>query len=230
MTKKLFWEDSYLKEFEAKVLKREGNKVILDQTCFYPSGGGQPCDTGEIEGIKVLETLKQNDDVVHILEKEPYFKVNDLVKGKIDWERRYKLMRMHTAAHIISAIINKETQALITGNQLDLQKSRIDYSLETFDRTLIEDCIRKANEIAAQGLEVKTYFLKREEAEKIPSITKLAKGLPNLQEFRIVEIVGLDLQADGGTHVKNTKEIGKIKIEGMENKGKDNRRIYFSLE
>ncbi|MCS7106452.1 MAG: alanyl-tRNA editing protein, partial [Candidatus Aenigmarchaeota archaeon] len=215
---------------EAKVLKIEGNKVILDQTCFYPRGGGQPSDTGEIEGIKVLETLKQGEEIIHVLEKEPWFKVNDLVKGKIDWERRYKLMRMHTAAHIISAVINRETKALITGNQLDLEKSRIDYSLETFDRALIEDCIRKANEIAAQGLEVKTYFLKREEVEKIPSITKLAKGLPNLQEFRIVEIVGLDLQADGGTHVKNTKEVGKIKIEGLENKGKDNRRIYFSLE
>lgn len=230
MVKKLFWEDSYLKEFEAKVFKIEGNKVFLDQTCFYPRGGGQPCDTGEIEGIKVVETLKQEEEIVHVLEKEPFFKVNDFVKGKIDWERRYKLMRMHTAAHIISALINSETQALITGNQLDLEKSRIDFSLENFDRVLIEDCIRKANEIAAQGLEVKTYFLKREEAEKIPSITKLAKGLPNLHEFRIVEIVGLDLQADGGTHVKNTREIGKIKIEGMENKGKDNRRIYFSLE
>ncbi len=230
MTRKLFWEDSYLKEFEAKVLSIQGNKVILDQTCFYPKGGGQSCDTGEIEGIKVIETLKENEDIIHVLEKEPFLKVNDLVKGKIDWERRYKLMRMHTAAHMISAIINKETGAMITGNQLDLEKSRIDYSLENFDRALIEECIRKANEEAAKGLEVKTYFLKREEAEKIPSITKLAKGLPNLKEFRIVEIVRLDLQADGGTHVKNTSEIGKIKIVEMENKGKNNRRIYFSLE
>ncbi|MGC8811993.1 MAG: alanyl-tRNA editing protein AlaX, partial [Candidatus Aenigmatarchaeota archaeon] len=186
--------------------------------------------TGEIEGIRVLETLKQGEEIIHVLEKEPFFKVNQLVKGKIDWERRYKLMRMHTAAHIISAIINKETQALITGNQLETEKSRIDYSLENFDRALIEDCIRRANEEAKKGLEVKTYFLKREDAEKIPSITKLAKGLPNLKEFRIVEIVGLDLQADGGTHVKNTKEVGQIKIESMENKGKDNRRIYFSLQ
>jgi Ser-tRNA(Ala) deacylase AlaX len=230
MTRKLFWEDSYLKEFEARVLRIEGNKVFLDQTCFYPRGGGQPCDTGEIEGIRVLETLKEGEDIVHVLEKEPSFKVGDLIKGKIDWERRYKLMRMHTAAHIISAIINKETGAMITGNQLDLERSRIDYSLENFDRNLIEDCIRKANEEASKGLEVKSYFLKREEAEKIPTITKLAKGLPDLKEFRIVEIVGLDIQADGGTHVKNTKEIGKIKIEEMVNKGKDNRRIYFSLE
>ncbi|MEM7825538.1 MAG: alanyl-tRNA editing protein AlaXM [Candidatus Aenigmatarchaeota archaeon] len=230
MTRKLFWEDSYLKEFEAKVIRIEENKIILDQTCFYPRGGGQPCDVGEIEGIKVLETLKEGEEIIHFLEKKPSFKVNDVVKGKIDWERRYKLMRMHTAAHIISAVINKETGALITGNQLDLEKSRIDYSLENFDRNLIEKCIEKANEIAYKGLEVKSYFLKREDAEKIPSITKLAKGLPNLEEFRIVEIVGLDLQADGGTHVKNTREIGEIKIAEMENKGKDNRRIYFFLK
>jgi Ser-tRNA(Ala) deacylase AlaX len=230
MTRKLFWEDAYLKDFEAKVLSVDGRNVVLEQTCFYPKGGGQPCDTGRINGIGVVEAVKNGEDVVHVLEKEASFKVGDLVKGSIDWERRYKLMRMHTAAHIISAVINRETGAMITGNQLDVDRSRIDYSLENFDKALIEDCIRKANEEASKGLEVKSYFIKREEAEKIPSITKLAKGLPDLQEFRIVEIVGLDLQADGGTHVKNTREIGRIKIEGMENKGKSNRRIYFSLE
>jgi Ser-tRNA(Ala) deacylase AlaX len=157
--------------------------------------------------------------------------VGNKIHGIIDWERRYRLMRMHTAAHVISEIINRETGALITGNQLDVEKSRIDYNLENFDRKKIEECVNKANEVIRQGLQVKVYFLKREEALKIPKITKLAKGLPeNLEEVRIVEIEGFDIQADGGTHVSNLKEIGKIEIVKMENKGRSNRRLYYTVK
>lgn len=230
MTEKLYWQDSYLKEFDAEVKAVEGEKVILDKTAFYPRSGGQPGDRGEINGIKVVDTFYENGEIVHLMPGHN-LSVGTIVHGKIDWDRRYRLMRMHTAAHVISQVMYNETGALITGNQLDVDKSRIDYNLEEFDREKMIECIQKANEIIEKNLPVKTYFLKREEALKIPQITKLAIAkLPNEDVLRIVEIVGFDIQADGGTHVKSLKEVGKIVLLKMENKGKSNRRLYYTLE
>lgn len=234
MTELLYMEDCFLKEFDASVVSVEGNLIELDRTAFYPLGGGQPNDTGKIfldeKEFSVKGVFKKGDKVFHEVDKEG-LKPGDRVKGIIDWERRYKLMRMHTAAHLLSEIINRETKALITGNQLGLERSRIDYNLEKFDRDKILECAEKVNEIIKKDLPVKIYFLKREEALKIPNISKLAKFIPpNLPELRIVEIEGVDIQADGGTHVKRLGEIGKIKIVKMENKGKNNRRIYYELE
>jgi len=231
MTKKLFWDDAYQKEFDATVTAIKGNNIILDQTCFFPKGGGQLGDTGEINGIKVLDTIKRGDDIVHVLESEPNFKVGDVVHGKIDWNRRYMMMRMHTAAHVISEMINRDFNALITGNQLDIDQSRIDYNTESFDREGIMKSCENANEIIQKDLPVKIYFMKREEAMKIQKITKLANALPpQVEELRIVEIEGVDMQADGGTHVKSLKEIGEIEIVKLENKGKNNRRLYYVLK
>jgi Ser-tRNA(Ala) deacylase AlaX len=234
MTELLYLTDCYLKEFDAKVISSQKNLIELDQTAFYPLGGGQPNDKGKIivdnQEFQVVNVFKQEGKVFHQLDKEG-IKDGILVHCIVDWERRYKLMRMHTAAHVISEVINRETNALITGNQLDVEKSRIDFNLESFDRKKIEECIEKANEIIKKDLPVKIHFLKREEAMKIPKITKLANVLPpNLPELRIVEIVGFDLQADGGTHVKSLREIGEIVLEDMLNKGKNNRRIYYSLK
>jgi len=234
MTELLYMHDCYLKEFDAKVLAVEELVIELDKTAFYPAGGGQPCDKGKIifDGKEFLveDVFKKEGKVLHKVDKQG-LKVEANVHCIIDWERRYKLMRMHTAAHIISEAINKETGAFITGNQLDTDVSRIDYSLESFDREKIHKCIEIANEIVEKGLEIKIYFLKREEALRIPKITKLAKGLPPaIENIRIVEIEGFDLQADGGTHVKNTKEVGKIELVKMENKGKNNRRLYYTLK
>lgn len=233
MTELLYLQDCYLKEFDANVVSIDEFNVELDKTAFYPSGGGQPSDFGKLifkdKEFLVTNVLKKNGKVFHQVNKLG-LKLGDEVHGIIDWERRYKLMRMHTASHVISEVINRETGALITGNQLDVDKSRIDYNLEKFDREKIEECVKKANEIIQQALPVKIYFLKREEAMKIPKITKLAKGLPKyLEDVRIVEIEGFDIQADGGTHVKNLKEIGRIEIVKMENKGKNNRRLYYTL-
>jgi len=231
MTEKLFWQDAYMKEFDAEVKAIDGNKVVLDKTAFYPRSGGQPGDTGEINGLRVVDTFYENGEIVHLLEKEPNFSVGAMIHGKIDWSRRYRLMRMHTAAHVISQVIYQQTGALITGNQLGEEKSRIDFNLENFDREKIVECIEKANEVVKKGLPVKSYFLKKEEALKIPQITKLASGkLPDAPVLRIVEIEGFDIQADGGTHVKNLKEVGRIVLVKMENKGKNNRRLYFTLE
>ena len=140
-------------------------------------------------------------------------------------------MKMHTAAHIISAIIHKKTGAMITGNQLDVKKSRIDFSLDNFNKEEIQEYIEEANNEIKKGHKVETSIISKEEAEKIKNLSKLAKGLPpSLKEIRIVKIGNIDEQADGGTHVKSTKEIGKIALVSVENKGKSNRRLYFSLE
>lgn len=231
----LYLDNCYLKEFDAIVKDVNHRFVVLDQTAFYPNSGGQPHDTGRLIRIndnkefKVIFVKKFPNYISHEV-NEVGLKQGDKVRGIIDFDRRYKLMRNHTAAHILSATFYKEASALITGNQLGIEKSRIDFSLEKFDRNLIEECFEKANEIVKNALPVKIYYITRDEALKMGEITKLAKGLPNLDKIRIVEIEGFDKQADGGTHVRNTKEVGEIELIKCENKGKNNRRIYFRLK
>ncbi|NPA22022.1 MAG: alanyl-tRNA editing protein [Candidatus Micrarchaeota archaeon] len=229
MTEPLYLKDSYLKECEATVVKVDGNKVILDKTIFYPRGGGQPHDTGYINDAKVIEVKKENGEIVHVVEGSPP-KEGEKVRCKLDWERRYKLMRMHTAAHVLASVFYKDYGAKITGNQLGEEKTRFDFNVPDFNRELLEEAVQKANTLLQQDLELKIYELPREEALKIPEIVKLAGALPpSLERLRIVEIPGIDIQADGGTHVRNLREVGQIKILKMENKGKNNRRIYFTL-
>lgn len=233
MTELLYMKDCYLKEFDSIVVSVGGKNVELDRTAFYPVGGGQPTDTGKMicgGEFVVRNVFKKEGKVWHEVDKEG-LKTGDRIHGILGWERRYKLMRMHTAAHLLSEVFNRESGALITGNQLDLDQSRIDYNLEEFDREKINEYCQKANEIIQKDLPVKIYFLKREEALKIPNISKLASFIPpNIPELRIVEIVGFDVQADGGCHVGSLKEVGQIEIVKMENKGKDNRRVYYILK
>lgn len=234
MTELIYMNDCYAKEFDAIVTKVDGKFVVLDKTAFYPQGGGQPTDTGKLvkdgEEYKVVFAKKMGNEVSHEVDKEG-LKEGDAVHCVLDWDKRHVLMRMHTAAHILSEIFNKETGALITGNQLNTDKSRIDFSLENFDREKIKEYIAKANEIVQKDLPIKIYTLPREEAMKIPTVTKLANVLPPaVKELRIVEVEGFDIQADGGTHVKSTKEVGEIEAVSAENKGKNNRRVYFKLK
>ena len=233
MTEKLYWEDSYMKEFEANVAFVENGLVELESTAFFATGGGEPHDTGKLiaDGNEfiVSDVSKSGDRILHKVDREG-LKVGESVKGMIDWDRRYRLMRMHTAAHLLSALIHNETGALITGGNLDLDKSRIDFNLETFDREKLIELVNRANELIKQDAEVKSYIMKREEALKIPDIIKLAEAAPpDVDELRIVEIVGIDKQADGGNHVKSLEEVGKIEIIKLENKGKNNRRLYYNL-
>jgi len=234
MTELIYMNDCYAKEFDAVVTKVDGKFVVLDKTAFYPQGGGQPTDTGKLvkdgEEYNVVFAKKTGKDVSHEVDKEG-LKEGDKIHGIIDWDKRHVLMRMHTAAHILSEIFNKETGALITGNQLNIDKSRIDFSLENFDREKIKEYVSKANDIVQKDLPIKIYTLPREEALKIPTVTKLANVLPPaVKELRMVEIEGFDIQADGGTHVKSTKEVGEIEVLSAENKGKNNRRVYFTLK
>ncbi|MBS3051671.1 MAG: alanyl-tRNA editing protein [Candidatus Aenigmarchaeota archaeon] len=222
MTEALYMTDSYLKEFDAKVIEVEGDSIILDRTAFYPQGGGVLCDTGALEkdgrSIEVVEVSKGGNQTTHevrhaprILHKAPNhaLSVGDSVRGRIDWERRYALMRNHTGG---------------------TEQSRIDYSMETMDMDAINKAFENANEEIKKDRAVKVYSLEREEAMKIPGVVKLANALPpSVDVLRIVEIDGVDIQADGGCHVRSLKEIGEIIFLKAENKGKNNRRIYYTL-
>ena len=231
MTRRLFWEDTYAKEFDAEVEQVEANRIVLDQTAFNPRGGGLVSDTGRLNGMSVIDVTKEGDNVFHMLEAPADLRVGDRVHGVLDWERRYKIMRMHTSAHILSAIVNSETGALITGNQISPDESRVDFNLENFDKEKMNYYLDRVNEAIQRGLEVKTFFMKREEALAAPGFVKLANAMPpTLDELRIVQIGDVDTQADGGVHVRNTKEIGKVVGLKTENKGKSNRRLYFKVE
>lgn len=235
MTKALYMEDAYLKECEAVIANVTEDKFIeLDQTIFYPNAGGQPHDTGKLvkddEEFIVDFVKKVGSEISHEV-GHPGLKTGDNVKCIIDWPRRHKLMRYHTAAHIISAVIHKEAGALITGNQLNMDQSRIDFSLENFDREKMEEYIEKSNQIVEKDVPIRIYNMTRDEVEKNPSFVKLAKGLPpGITEIRMVEIEGIDKQPDGGTHVKSTKEVGRISFVKAKNQGKNNRRVYFVIE
>ena len=241
MTEALYFLDCYLTEFKATVEKvTDGKFVVLDRTAFYPESGGQPGDTGKLvresDGaeFEVLYAGKFNGEISHEIAGENVsagLKAGDKVKGFIDWDRRYRHMRMHTATHVIANVIEKEAGAQITGNQLGLDQSRVDFSLEVFDRDRFTEYEKIANAVIAQNHPVNLYLVSRKEAEeKLSRLTTLAKGFSEeISEVRLVEIEGVTIEACGGTHLKNTGEIKGIRIEKLQNKGKSNRRMYFTL-
>ncbi|MEM4254704.1 MAG: alanyl-tRNA editing protein [Candidatus Norongarragalinales archaeon] len=232
MTELLCLKDAYLKESSASVAEANEKEIVFDKTVFYPQGGGLASDKGAIEckgkTYEVLEVKKKDGKAIHYVDSEG-LNAGDVCTLKIDWERRYALMRMHTAAHVLGSAAY-ENGALITGNAIAPGESRFDFSFENFDRQKLDETVAKANEKLASAAEVKVYELPREEAFKTPGIVKLAGALPpSIPVLRVVEIVGLDTQADGGVHVANTRECGKIEITRLENKGAKNKRIYFKL-
>ncbi len=239
MTEKLYLTDSYLRECAAKVVKAEKidgkNFVVLDRTVFYPQGGGQPSDTGKIinskgEAFNVVFSRQFGDDVSHEVYREG-LAAGEEVKCSLDYEKRYKLMRMHTSAHLMAAIVNREYGALITGNQLGEQQTRMDFDAPQFTKEKIPEVEAKANEVIARDLPVSISLEGREKAMQRPELFRLKDVLPkDLKVFRILAIGDFDVQADGGTHVKNTSEIGRVKIVDMKNKGAENRRIYWELK
>lgn len=233
MTKQLYLEDSYMREFDAVVIASSETAVELDQSCFYPESGGQPCDTGWLvkdgEEYNVINVKKDAGRIIHLLDRAG-LKPGDKVRGRIDWDRRHLFMRYHTACHILSAIINNVTGAEITGNQIGADKTRIDFSIKDFDREKFGDFVTAANKLIAAGKPVHIRHMPREEAFQIPSLFKLRKLLPeSIRVLRIVEIEGFDMQPCAGTHVRNTAEIGSIDVLEFKNKGTDNRRVYFRL-
>lgn len=236
MIESLYLDDMRLKEFNAEVVSvTDGKFIVLNQTAFYPKSGGIANDEGylvkESETYNVVYAGKFGGKISHEVDKEG-LKVGDKITGFLDWERRYKLMRYHTAAHVLSGVFYKNLGAKITGNDIStLDQGRIDFNLENFDRSLIEEQVKKSNEIIQADHPVEVYYLNRSEVENDPDLTKLAMGLPKqIKKVRIVDIKNFDRQPDGGCHIQSLKEIGKIHTKKLVNKGKNNRRLYFEIE
>jgi len=239
MTELLFQKDSYLKEIQATIIKvdSDNHAVILDQTAFYPGGGGQPADSGWLivdgEEYPVKRARKAGADILHIIESESELPVSGLTAaGKIDWDRRYQLMRTHTAMHILCGVIFRDYGASVTGGQMEPMAGRMDFEFETMHKDLIEAIEIAINKEVEHSRPVKVDILPREQAFQITDLirTKINLLPEGIQEVRVVEIEGLDLQADGGTHVKNTAEVGKIEIVDYKSKGRINKRIYVRLD
>ena len=234
MTKILCYDDSYLQEFDATVVMETSDGVILDQTAFYPGGGGQPCDTGRLvdqENTYTVNKVSRKDGYcIHHVDG-PVPKKGTSVQGKIDWERRYRLMRTHTALHTLCGIVWREYGAKVTGSDMKLLSARMDFELERMTTDFASEVEETVNHelMSAHPVVVKT--LPREEAFQIPDLirTKINLLPSSINEVRVVEIVGLDLQADGGTHVKNTSEVGKIKVVKHESKGRINKRLRIEV-
>ncbi len=235
-TRQLYLYDCYQKEFSARIMNLTGTRVVLDQTAFHPLTGGVAYDTGYIEKgatkhrVLRVEIDRGTKEITHFLDDAEGLRVGDAVKGVLDWERRYRLMRLHTAAHLIAAIMYRDYSALITGGQVDCEQAKLDFNLPKTEREIFEDAVAKANIEVSRGIALKIYFLERSEALKVPGIVKLAERMPpQVKELRIVEIPGVDVQADGGPHVGNTREVGVVRLVKIENKGKNQRRLYFTV-
>ncbi len=236
MTKLLFQTDSYLKEFEATILEvnSEEGAIVLDQTAFYPGGGGQPNDIGTMLAgsisTPVTRAKTQEGKIWHWIEGS-LPTVGTKVKGQIDWGRRYKLMRTHTALHVLCGVVWRDYGALVTGGNMEPLKGRMDFEFETLQKELVKEIEGKVNLEIQQGREVKIKILPREQAFKIPDLirTKINLLPQHITEVRTIEIVGLDLQADGGTHVANTEEVGYVHVVDYKSKGQINKRIYIEL-
>ena len=236
-TDELFKFDSYLRTFEARVVAVEADGVQLDRTAFYPRGGGQPADTGELrsghELWSVTGVTRRDGAVVHAVEGLPP-ELGAVLTGEIDWDRRFNCMRMHTALHALSAVVWQGWGAAVTGSNIGDHgdRGRMDFSLENIRVTDVRDDIAtRLNEALAAQRDIRVYDLPRDEALKLPDLIRTHVSLipPHIERIRIVEIEGLDRQADGGTHVANTREVGPIVIVNAENKGRINRRLEIAF-
>jgi misacylated tRNA(Ala) deacylase len=239
VTELLYQTDSYLKEFDATLLSvlQEERAVILDRTAFYPGGGGQPCDFGSLtfDGITyaVSKVKKQGEDVLHFLggnDRLP--EPGRAAHGTLDWARRYSLMRTHTALHVLCGTVFRDYGALVTGGDMEPLKGRMDFEFANMRGVLVREIESAVNEEIKKARDIQVRILPREEAFQIPDLirTKINLLPEGIMQVRTVEIVGLDLQADGGTHVHNTREVGSIRVADYKSKGAINKRIYIEIE
>jgi misacylated tRNA(Ala) deacylase len=238
MTEQLYHTDSYLKEFDAHITRvDEGERaVVLDRTAFYPGGGGQPADRGTLTVGSVTYPVKRarhaGGDLLHVLEgDDPLPEPGAEAHGALDWERRYALMRTHTAMHILCGVVWRDYGAQVTGGNMEPLSGRMDFEFETMHADLVEEIEEKINTEVAAAHDVHVAILPRAEAFEIPDLirTKINLLPEHIQEVRTIEIVGLDLQADGGTHVHNTSEVGQLSVVDYKSKGRINKRIYLEV-
>jgi misacylated tRNA(Ala) deacylase len=235
VTEDLFLENAYLKDFESPMIGLSGREVVLARTAFYPGGGGQPADKGTLGvgpvNATVVDARRERGNVVHVLDKAIPHTVRKL-KGELDWERRYAHMRYHTALHTLSGVIWRRFAAKVTGGQMRTDRARMDFSFpREWTADVVGEIERLVNEALAEGRPVRVYQLPRAEALENPDLIRTQVNLvpDRVKVVRVVEIEGIDTQADGGTHVANTGEVGEVEITGHKSKGRQNKRVEFVL-
>lgn len=236
MTELLYHSDAYLRQFDAIVVAVDADLVALDRTAFYARSGGQPSDFGILMGAAgvsflVLDSKKLGELVWHQLDSAG-LEVGDVVNGAVDWGRRYKLMRTHTALHILCGVIFRDYGAAVTGGDMEPLAARMDFEFDRMSAEFAHEVEERVNAEVAAARDVRVKILPRKEAFQIPDLirTKINLLPAGIEQVRVVEIVGLDLQADGGTHVVNTREVGTIRVVGHESKGKINKRLRIAIE
>jgi misacylated tRNA(Ala) deacylase len=242
MTELICHVDSYIQDFTAHVsrVQADQNIVVLDRTAFYPGGGGQPCDVGTLmlgeQTLAVSGVKRQGNDILHHMDSggeamSMRLQAGCEITGHVDWERRYRLMRTHTALHILCGVVWRDYGAQVTGGNMEPLKGRMDFEFEALRQELVQEIEARVNAEVECGREVRVRLLPRAEAFEIPDLirTKINLLPEGIEEIRTVEIVGLDLQADGGTHVANTREVGPIRIVDYKSKGRINKRLHIEL-
>jgi misacylated tRNA(Ala) deacylase len=239
----LCYSDAYARSIQARVeaVDQSGDAplIVLDQTVFYPGGGGQPSDRGLLlrasdgRSWTVRAARKSGGDIVHELEPSPDGPParDDVLTVDLDWARRYALMRTHTALHALCGVVWRDYGALVTGGNMEPGGGRMDFEFERMSGDLVDEIEVRVNEELRSKRDVRVNVLPREEAFAIPDLIRTKVNLlpAGIEEIRTIEIVGLDLQADGGTHVSNTSEVGGIRVTGYESKGRINKRIRLEL-
>ena len=235
MTEILCYGDSYLKEFDARVIDSTPRGVVLDRTAFYPGGGGQPSDSGVLKAgnqeFEITKLSRADGKLVHEIGGGPP-EIGVDVHGVIDWDRRYYLMRTHTALHILCGVVWRDYRAQVTGGNMQPGSARMDFELEQMSAEFAREVEEAVNEEVRAARRIEIDVLPREKAFEIPDLirTKINLLPPGIMEIRTVDIVGLDLQADGGTHVRNTSEVGRIRVVGHESKGRINKRLRIEVD
>ncbi len=229
-TELLYLSDAYLRDFEASVVAVDGDRVALDRTAFYPTGGGQPHDTGTLAGASVTAARKEGDLVWHTLADEVPSE-GAVVHGDVDWDRRHALMRTHTALHVLCGVIWNRWGTAVTGGNMEPLAARMDFEFDPLPEGFGSEVEDLVNQELAAARPIEVSFLPRPEALADEDLIRTKVNLipESVTEIRVVDIVGLDKQADGGTHVHSTDEVGRIEVVKTESKGKGNKRIRIKV-
>ncbi len=238
MTDNICYRDAYARSVSTRVLETDADAVILERSVFYPGGGGQPADAGWLvcadgRRLAVTSAKKRGDDTVHLLaEGTDAPAVGSEVSAELDWERRHRLMRTHSALHVLCGVVWRDYGAQVTGGNMEPLSGRMDFEFETMSAELVGEVERRVNGEIAADHEIRVNVLPRDQAFAIGDLirTKINLLPPGISQVRTIEIVGLDLQADGGTHVARTSEIGRVRVIGYESKGRINKRIRIAVE
>lgn len=226
----LYLRDAYLTEFDATIVAVDGQRVALDRTAFYPTGGGQPCDHGTLGGVAVVDVRKDGDHVWHTVDGDVPA-VGDSVAGAVAWPRRHQLMRTHTALHVLCGVVWNEWRVPVTGGNMEPLQARMDFEFDPLPEGFGRRIEALVNAELAANRPIEVQFLPRDTAVHDEDLirTKINMIPEAVTEIRVVDIVGLDKQADGGTHVRSTSEVGQIRVLKLENKGKGNKRIRLEV-